>query len=197
MYSQTGGSFPLSDPPRGSHTSGYVSDPPRGTYLMDSHTDTPEVPTLVDLSLTHPEVPTSWTHPLVALSLTRPGVPTLVYLSLIHPEVPTPVDLSLTHTEVPTHTGGAICDLPRDTSCSVPHKRKVHQFPSPIKLTRQTLYVAGAFDETITGTAWFVRAEGGKMIKQPDPIYACNAEETDTRLWLHVKKSLYTKVLVL
>ena len=61
----------------------------------------------------------------------------------------------------------------------------------------QTLYVAGGFDEPITDTAWYIRVEGGNKIKQLDPAYICNAEETDTRLWLHVKNSAHTKFVVL
>ena len=32
---------------------------------------------------------------------------------------------------------------------------------------------------------------------QPDPKYNSNAEETDTRLWVHVKQTEYTRILVL
>ena len=60
----------------------------------------------------------------------------------------------------------------------------------------QTPYVAGGFDEPITNTAWYIRAEGETILKQPNPAYTCNAAETDTRLWLHVKKSSSTTFLV-
>lgn len=58
----------------------------------------------------------------------------------------------------------------------------------------QTLYVAGAFDGEITDTAWFIK---GKNKAEPDPSFSCNAEETDTRLWLHVKNTDCTRVLVM
>ena len=58
----------------------------------------------------------------------------------------------------------------------------------------QKMYVAGAFGGEITDTAWFVE---GHARKQPDPHYTCNAEETDTRLWLHVKKTPYSCILVM
>ena len=32
---------------------------------------------------------------------------------------------------------------------------------------------------------------------QPDPSFSCNAEETDTRLWVHVRKTDCTKILVM
>ena len=49
----------------------------------------------------------------------------------------------------------------------------------------QALYVAGTFEGEISDTAWFVTGDNNP---QPDPTYLCNAEETDTRIWLHVKK---------
>ncbi len=58
----------------------------------------------------------------------------------------------------------------------------------------QTLYVAGAFDGSITDTAWFVK--GGNSA-QPDPSFTCNSEETDTRLWLHATRTSSTRVLIL
>ena len=61
----------------------------------------------------------------------------------------------------------------------------------------QTLYVAGGFEPSITNTAWCVCIKDGKVIKEPDPSYTCNAEETDTRLWLHVKNSTHKNFLVL
>ena len=60
----------------------------------------------------------------------------------------------------------------------------------------ETLYVAGGFDEPITDTAWYTRVEEGRGVKQPDPAYKCNAEETDTRIWLHVKNTAYKRILV-
>ncbi len=58
----------------------------------------------------------------------------------------------------------------------------------------QSLYVAGAFEDEISDTAWFVTSENDP---QPDPSFRSNAEETDTRLWLHVKKTEYERILVL
>ena len=48
----------------------------------------------------------------------------------------------------------------------------------------QTLYLAGGFEDPLTETCWCV--EYNKK-PQPHPQYRSNAEETDTRLWLHVK----------
>ena len=56
------------------------------------------------------------------------------------------------------------------------------------------MYVAGAFDGVISNTAWFVM---GKNYPQPDPNLYSNSEETDTHIWLHVKKLKYEIVLVL
>ena len=53
-----------------------------------------------------------------------------------------------------------------------------------------TVYVVGANDE---GIAWFVR---GSEAPQPDPAYHSNAEETDTRVWLHAERTEHSKVLV-
>ncbi len=57
----------------------------------------------------------------------------------------------------------------------------------------QTLYVAGGFDGLVTDTAWYVR---GNCQPQPDPEFSCNAEETDTRVWLHIKHTTHTRVLL-
>ena len=58
----------------------------------------------------------------------------------------------------------------------------------------QTLYIAGGFEDEITDTCWYVQY---KTKPQPDPRLKSNAEETDTRLWLHVKQSQCTKILVI
>ena len=58
----------------------------------------------------------------------------------------------------------------------------------------QKLYVAGAFQEPLSQTAWFAH---GRNTPQPDPTYTCNAEETDTRLWLHVARTECNQILVL
>ena len=60
--------------------------------------------------------------------------------------------------------------------------------------THHKLYVAGAFQGHEINTAWFVH---GKNKAQPDPEFYCKAEETDTRIWLHVKQSSSTKMLIL
>ena len=61
-------------------------------------------------------------------------------------------------------------------------------------LQTQTLYLAGGFEDPIADTCWFVQYNGKP---QPDPKYNSNAEETDTRLWVHVKQTEYTRILVL
>ena len=53
--------------------------------------------------------------------------------------------------------------------------------------------VAGGFEGAIEDSAWFVTA-GSKP--EPNPHYSCNAEETDTRLWLHIRKSPCSKILI-
>ena len=58
----------------------------------------------------------------------------------------------------------------------------------------EALYVAGGFDGMLTNSTWFVQGNG---LRQPHPAYNCNAEETDTRIWLHVKQTECRNVLVL
>ena len=58
----------------------------------------------------------------------------------------------------------------------------------------QTAYVAGHLDGQAGDIAWFVC---GKNRPQPEPIYKCEAEETDTRLWLHATKSPFHNILIL
>lgn len=58
----------------------------------------------------------------------------------------------------------------------------------------QTLYIAGGFNDPISETVWFVR---GKNKPQPNPVYTCNAEEADTRVWLHATKTQHHRVLVI
>ena len=61
--------------------------------------------------------------------------------------------------------------------------------------SHQSLYVAGCFDECVaTDTAWFV---SGNSKPQPNPAFTSNAEETDTRLWVHARKTTFTKILVM
>ena len=64
----------------------------------------------------------------------------------------------------------------------------IHLLPS------QRFYTAGAFVEPLTNTSWFVE---GSQDPQPDPEYTCNAEETDTMLWLHASKTNCKTILIL
>ena len=54
--------------------------------------------------------------------------------------------------------------------------------------------VAGGFQGAIQDTAWFV-SYGTRP--QPNPAYTSNAEEADTRLWMHVKRTNTSKILIL
>ena len=54
--------------------------------------------------------------------------------------------------------------------------------------------VAGGFQGAIQDTAWFV-SYGTRP--QPNPVYTSNAEEADTRLWMHVKRTNTSKILIL
>ena len=56
----------------------------------------------------------------------------------------------------------------------------------------QTLYVAGTFDGELINTAWLAYAQDNP---QPDPAFTCIAEETDTRLRLHVRKTQHKNIL--
>ena len=55
------------------------------------------------------------------------------------------------------------------------------------------MYVAGAFENDIADTVWFVTQSNNP---EPNPAFSSNAEETDTRLWLHVRKTDHTRILV-
>ena len=57
----------------------------------------------------------------------------------------------------------------------------------------QTLYVAGCFDR---GTAWYTYISCLENA-QPEPLYHSNAEETDTRIWLHAKKTIHSKIHIM
>lgn len=59
--------------------------------------------------------------------------------------------------------------------------------------SQQMCYVAGAFDGDISDTAWLVH---GNSTPQPDPAYTCNAVETDTCLWLHVRNTNSQQILI-
>lgn len=58
----------------------------------------------------------------------------------------------------------------------------------------QTLYVAGAFEDQISDTAWYVSKNSQP---QPDPKYTCNAEEADTRVWLHIRHTTHMRLLLM
>ena len=58
----------------------------------------------------------------------------------------------------------------------------------------QTLYIAGAFEGDGTDVAWFAQ---GQNAVQPEPKYLCTAEETDTRIWAHIKNTESNHILVL
>ena len=60
--------------------------------------------------------------------------------------------------------------------------------------SHQSMYIAGAFENDIADTVWFVTQSNSL---QPHPSFSCNAEETDTRLWVHVRKTDCTKILVM
>ena len=57
----------------------------------------------------------------------------------------------------------------------------------------QVLYVAGCFKNEISNTAWFAK---GTNKPQPDPNLYSNAEESDSRIWLHATKAEKRKILV-
>ena len=57
------------------------------------------------------------------------------------------------------------------------------------------LYIAGALDTEKSDTAWFVSVDQPKS--QPTLDYKSNAEETDTRIWLHVHKSTQQRFYIM
>ena len=57
----------------------------------------------------------------------------------------------------------------------------------------KSLILAGCFEDPINTTAWCIIRDG---IPQPNPLLTCNAEETDTRLWLHCKQSTSDNILI-
>ena len=72
-----------------------------------------------------------------------------------------------------------------------------HYFLHNMKKSLQhnhTLFLAGGFDDPIADTCWYVQYNTNP---QPDPRYNSNAEETDTRMWVHVKQTQCTRILVL
>ena len=58
----------------------------------------------------------------------------------------------------------------------------------------QRVYLAGGHDDVITDTCWYV-TNGTKP--QPDPRYTSNAEETDTRIWVHVRRTECKRILII
>ena len=58
----------------------------------------------------------------------------------------------------------------------------------------QVLCVAGCFNNDISQTAWYTKSS---CQPQPEPDLFSNAEETDSRIWLHAEKTSKNKILVL
>ena len=57
----------------------------------------------------------------------------------------------------------------------------------------QIFMIAGGFREDIQDTAWLVT---GNNTPKPNPQYTSNAEESDMRIWLHVKMSEKNRILI-
>ena len=57
----------------------------------------------------------------------------------------------------------------------------------------QKFYIAGGFDGLLSDTVWYVCRDGQR---QPAPRYTCNGEEADTRVWLHIRHTKHTQVLL-
>ena len=55
----------------------------------------------------------------------------------------------------------------------------------------KVLLTAGGFCGSIEDTPWAVSS--GRL-PYPNPQYTCNCEETDTRMWLHVKQTQHSVV---
>ena len=68
--------------------------------------------------------------------------------------------------------------------------KHINRYLSPY----QTLFVVGSFSDHLANTCWFVK---GSNTPQPNPLYTCNAEETDTMLWLHADRTECSKILVI
>lgn len=60
--------------------------------------------------------------------------------------------------------------------------------------SNQKLYVSRAFTEQLTNPCWFVESNHSP---EPDPVFSCNGEETDTMIWLHATKTHCSKITVL
>ena len=59
--------------------------------------------------------------------------------------------------------------------------------------SNQILYLAGGFDGDITDTVWYVQ---GDSQPQQEPEYTCNAEEADSRVWLHIQRTAWKHILL-
>ena len=59
--------------------------------------------------------------------------------------------------------------------------------------SNQTLYLTGGLDGDITDTVWYVQ---GDSQPQPEPEYTCNAEEADSRVWLHIERPACKHILL-
>ena len=58
----------------------------------------------------------------------------------------------------------------------------------------KVLIMAGCYNGDLEDTAWLIARDS---TPQPLPVYTCNAEETDTRLWLHCRHTECRKILIL
>ena len=58
----------------------------------------------------------------------------------------------------------------------------------------KVLLIAGGFCGSIEDTAWAVTSD---QPPYPNPLYTCNSEETDTRMWLHVKQTEQSNILIM
>ena len=56
-----------------------------------------------------------------------------------------------------------------------------------------TLYIAGGIEGDLEDTAWCVSDQSSP---QPLPTYQSNAEETDTRIWLHVSRTSLRRIYI-
>ncbi len=69
----------------------------------------------------------------------------------------------------------------------------------------QMLVLAGGFDGDIEDTAWTITKvkstssndSSSEVLVERNPNLRCVAEETDTRLWLHVKKTNCSNILIM
>ncbi len=79
------------------------------------------------------------------------------------------------------------------------------KFASQFMHDGQMLVLAGGFDGDIEDTAWTITKvkstsssdSSSEVLVEPNPNLRCVAEETDTRLWLHVKKPNCSNILIM